>query len=188
MKTETESGFIDQLRADLRRLRRGRRYSQAEVGELLGVGQTAVAGFETGKTTLRGPSLEKAMALIAEWSAGPERPAKATAAPARPEPAAMARDTACPACGGLVPGPRQRALFCCLCGEALGKECRGCGHLNTDEEAMFCTACGAPLTEEAAEAKEAIGEVTGRPLDRRLREEFQRLMEEYERRKDEPEM
>lgn len=72
---------------------------------------------------------------------------------AREAPMTYNADQLCPECRNLVPGYKQGALACLICGATLGIECPQCGHVN-DFEQRFCGSCTAPLTEDAVKQVE----------------------------------
>lgn len=154
------------MRNELRIWRKQVGDSQESVAEFLGVDQTQVSKFETGKTnTFDNSDIIDRMAeyiMDAKRRYRAKKGGRARGAvtqvqpvPAQaPAPPVCYRDTYCPNCDTWVPGIKQGFALCGVCGWELGCECPKCGELNDRDNAM-CKSCGCELKPGKSRTPEA---------------------------------
>ena len=139
---------IEELRKEFRQLRKARKLSQREAGDLVGLSQAFVSAFEKGTYSKnRADSLNHVWKQVQFW----KRDSGKIVDGAFPShgvisvPAAGDKlhglGTTCPSCSRVVP---EDARYCSDCGIPLGLECI-CGHITTDLEANFCSRCSRDL-------------------------------------------
>lgn len=146
---------IEELRAKFRELRRARKLSQREAGDLVGLSQAFVSAFEKGTYSKnRTDSLSQVWTLVQFWKRDSSKIVEGAfpshgviTVPARREQIHGLRTT-CPNCGKVIPEEDAPPHYCSGCGDPLGLECI-CGHVTTDLEANFCSRCSRDLRPDA---------------------------------------
>ena len=146
---------IEELREEFRQLRRARKLSQREAGDLVGLSQAFVSAFEKGTYSKnRTDSLNQVWKLVQFWKRDSSKIVEGAfpshgviTVPARRESIHGLRTT-CPNCGKVIPEEDAPPHYCSGCGDPLGVECI-CGHVTTDLEANFCSRCARDLRPDA---------------------------------------
>ena len=146
---------IEELREEFRQLRRARKLSQREAGDLVGLSQAFVSAFEKGTYSKnRTDSLKQVWKLVQFWKRDSSKIVEGAfpshgviTVPARREEIRGPRTT-CPNCGKVIPEEDAPPQYCSGCGDPLGLECI-CGHVTTDLEANFCSRCARDLRPDA---------------------------------------
>ncbi len=146
---------IKELREKFRELRKARKLSQKEAGDLIGLSQAFVSAFEKGTYSKnRADSLNQVWKLVQFWKRDSSRIVKGAfpshgviTVPARQEKIHGLRTT-CQNCGKVIPEEDAPPHYCSGCGDPLGLECI-CGHVTTDLEANFCSRCSRDLRPDA---------------------------------------
>lgn len=146
---------IEELRTKFRELRKARKLSQKEAGDLVGLSQAFVSAFEKGTYSKnRADSLNQVWKLVQFWKQDSSKIVEGAFpshgvinVPARREQIHGPRTT-CPNCGKVIPEEDASPHYCSGCGDPLGLECM-CGHVTTDLEANFCSRCARDLRPDA---------------------------------------
>ena len=157
MTEETVAVEIDitRLRKEFRELRKARKLSQKEAGDLVGLSQAFISAFEKGTYSKNRPdSLNQVWKQVQFWKRDSSKivdgafPSHGViTVPARRENIHGPRTT-CPNCGKVIPEEDASPRYCSGCGDPLGLECI-CGDVTSDLEANFCSRCSRDLRPDA---------------------------------------
>lgn len=130
---------ITQLRQSTKTYRRARGLTQADLGRVLGISDSAVSNWEKGKSTLSAQSLMVLSGLIEEWI--PLSPDNQRTAATHHVTTAK-----CPGCHEVTPitYDGRRLWHCGFCGHELGTLCTQCSTVNPPA-ARYCYDCGAAI-------------------------------------------